>query len=61
MKIVSILIATLSLIAFADAHAVLTDPVARSDLAVNQYSGGYQNMWYYRGNKIKSLFLKYFN
>ena len=61
MKIECILIAIFSLIAFADAHGVLTDPLSRSGLAVNQYSGGYQNMWYYRGNKIKSLFLKYFN
>jgi len=56
MKIECILIAIFSLIAFADAHAVLTDPLSRSGLAVNQYSGGYQNMWYYRGKKIKLLF-----
>jgi len=56
MKIECILIAIFSLIAFADAHGALLDPSARSGLAVNQYSGGYQNMWYYRGKKIKLLF-----
>lgn len=49
MKIESLLIAAFSLIALADAHGALYDPQARSGLAVNQYSGGYQNMWYYRG------------
>ena len=58
MKIECILIATLSLIAFADAHGALIDPSARSGLAVNQYSGGYQNMWYYRGKKINQYFIK---
>ena len=56
MKIQCILIATLSLIVFADAHGALTDPLPRSGLDNNQYSGGYQNMWYYRGKKMKSLF-----
>ena len=49
MKIECILIAIFSLIAFANAHGQLKDPLARSGLAVNQYSAGYQNMFYYRG------------